>query len=87
MTTITELPDVRPSAPSAPSTPSGPGTLSPRRVAVATLALAVGGFTIGTTEFVTMGLLPEMADGVGVSIPQAGHVISAYALGSSSGRR
>ena len=50
-------------------------------MAVATLALAVGGFTIGTTEFVTMGLLPEMADGVGVSIPQAGHVISAYALG------
>jgi DHA1 family inner membrane transport protein len=41
----------------------------------------VGGFTIGTTEFVTMGLLPDMADGVGVSIPRAGHVISAYALG------
>ncbi len=41
----------------------------------------MGGFTIGTTEFVTMGLLPEMAHGVAVSIPQAGHVISAYALG------
>jgi DHA1 family inner membrane transport protein len=47
----------------------------------ATVALAVGGFAIGTTEFVTMGLLPEVADGVGVSIPQAGHVISLYALG------
>ena len=47
----------------------------------ATVALAMGGFAIGTTEFVTMGLLPEMAHGVGVSIPQAGHVISAYALG------
>jgi MFS transporter, DHA1 family, inner membrane transport protein len=54
---------------------------SPRAVALAILALSVGGFTIGTTEFVTMGLLPEMAAGVGVSIPQAGHVISAYALG------
>ncbi len=51
------------------------------RVGLATLALAVGGFAIGTTEFVTMGLLPDMARGVGVSIPTAGHVISAYALG------
>ncbi|MQW75946.1 MFS transporter [Nocardioides sp. dk4132] len=41
----------------------------------------MGGFTIGTTEFVTMGLLPQVADGVGVSIPTAGHTISAYALG------
>ena len=45
------------------------------------LALATGGFAIGTTEFVTMGLLPEVAEGVSVSIPEAGHVISAYALG------
>ncbi len=48
---------------------------------LATIALAMGGFAIGTTEFVTMGLLPEMARGVDVSIPMAGHVISAYALG------
>ena len=47
----------------------------------AVLALATGGFAIGTTEFVTMGLLPDIADGVGVSIPTAGHVISAYAVG------
>ena len=47
----------------------------------AILALAMGGFAIGTTEFVTMGVLPEIAAGVGVSIPEAGHVISAYALG------
>ena len=61
---------------------SGPlGSVSGRTVALAILALSVGGFTIGTTEFVTMGLLPEMAAGVGVSIPSAGHVISAYALG------
>jgi DHA1 family inner membrane transport protein len=44
-------------------------------------ALATGGFAIGTTEFVTMGLLPQIAAGVGVSIPTAGHVISAYAVG------
>ena len=41
----------------------------------------MGGFAIGTTEFVSMGLLPQLADGVGVSIPTAGHVISAYAIG------
>ncbi len=41
----------------------------------------MGGFAIGTTEFVSMGLLPQLAHGVGVSIPTAGHVISAYAVG------
>jgi DHA1 family inner membrane transport protein len=50
-------------------------------VALAVLALATGGFAIGTTEFVTMGLLPQIAAGVDVSIPTGGHVISAYALG------
>nr|WP_246214659.1 MFS transporter [Modestobacter muralis] len=48
---------------------------------MAIVALALGGFAIGTTEFVTMGLLPDIADGVQASIPSAGHVISAYALG------
>src|SRR6476469_10464346 len=52
-----------------------------RRFLPAMLALGMGGFTIGTTEFVAMGLLPEIADGVQVSIPSAGHLISAYALG------
>jgi DHA1 family inner membrane transport protein len=56
-------------------------TLSTGRVVAAVAALAVGGFAIGTTEFVTMGLLPDMAAGVGIDIPTAGHVISAYALG------
>jgi MFS transporter, DHA1 family, inner membrane transport protein len=41
----------------------------------------MGAFTIGTTEFVTMGLLPQIARGVDVSIPSAGHLVSAYALG------
>ncbi|GAB4080989.1 MFS transporter [Modestobacter muralis] len=57
-------------------------TLPATRTAVlAIVALALGGFAIGTTEFVTMGLLPDIADGVQASIPSAGHVISAYALG------
>lgn len=51
------------------------------RLRVALTALALGGFAIGTTEFVTMGLLPQIAGGVGITIPTAGHVVSAYALG------
>ena len=47
----------------------------------AELALAVGGFGIGTGEFVMMGLLPDVAGNFSVSIPAAGHIISAYALG------
>lgn len=47
----------------------------------AMLALGIGSFAIGTGEFVIMGLLPEVAQDLGVTIPQAGHVISAYALG------
>src|SRR3954463_5571264 len=48
---------------------------------LAVLALAMGGFAIGTTEFMVMGLLPQVADGVAVSIPTGGHLISAYAVG------
>jgi DHA1 family inner membrane transport protein len=47
----------------------------------AEVALAVGGFGIGTGEFAMMGLLPNVAADFGVSVPTAGHVISAYALG------
>ena len=53
----------------------------PRHATLATIALILGGVAIGTTEFVTMGLLPEIAEGVGVDIPTAGHTISAYAAG------
>jgi len=45
------------------------------------IALAVGAFGIGTTEFAPMGLLPVIADGVSVSIPTAGLLVSAYAIG------
>ncbi|MEW2612443.1 MFS transporter [Streptomyces sp. NPDC047880] len=48
---------------------------------LALLALAVGAFGIGTTEFVMMGLLPDVADDLNISIPGAGHLVSAYALG------
>ncbi|GAB3501095.1 MFS transporter [Amycolatopsis cihanbeyliensis] len=48
---------------------------------VALLALAVGAFGIGTTEFVMMGVLPQAAADFGVSIPTAGYLISGYALG------
>lgn len=45
------------------------------------LPLALGGLTIGITEFVVMGLLPDIALDLGISIPEAGYLISAYALG------
>lgn len=47
----------------------------------ALIALAIGGFGIGMTEFVIMGILPDVAGDLGVSIPEAGHFIAAYALG------
>ncbi|QAT83207.1 major facilitator family transporter [Corallococcus coralloides] len=47
----------------------------------ALLALSLGGFGIGTTEFATMGILPRIASGLGTTIPLSGHVITAYALG------
>ncbi|MFB6611490.1 MFS transporter [Agromyces sp. NPDC056379] len=68
----------------------GPTTLSPARIRFALLALALGGFAIGSTEFVAMGLLPNIAHDL---LPElsaqssadananAGWIISAYALG------
>ncbi len=54
---------------------------APYGVGLAELALAMGGLALGTGEFAAMGLLPSVANGVGVSIPNAGHLISAYAVG------
>jgi DHA1 family inner membrane transport protein len=59
--------------------PGGDRTRLP--VGLSLFALAVGTFGIGTTEFVIMGLLPQVAAGLGVTVPEAGHLISAYALG------
>ena len=55
-----------------------PRTVHPGIVHV---ALAMGGFAIGTTEFATMSLVPFFSRDLGISAPTAGHVISAYALG------
>ncbi|MFJ6097035.1 MFS transporter [Williamsia muralis] len=68
------------STPVSTANPQGwRGRRGSRRNAV--LALALGAFGIGTTEFVAMGLLPSIADSLGTTEPTAGHVISAYALG------
>ncbi len=52
---------------------------------VSLLALALSAFAIGTTEFVIMGLLPNVANDLQVSIPLAGWLISGYALGVAIG--
>ncbi|MBV7472509.1 MFS transporter [Pseudoxanthomonas sp. PXM05] len=51
------------------------------RMRLPLVALAVSAFAIGTTEFVVMGLLPQMARDLDVSIPSAGMLVSGYALG------
>jgi len=70
-TAMTEA--VLPTRPTADAPPMG--------VAAAEISLALGGFALGTGEFASMGLLPDVARSVDVSIPVAGHMISAYALG------
>ncbi|EMY35959.1 efflux protein [Arthrobacter crystallopoietes BAB-32] len=63
------------------SAQSRPSTARAVPVTAAIIALAAGGFGIGTTEFAIMGLLQNVAEGLQVSIPQSGQLISAYALG------
>jgi DHA1 family inner membrane transport protein len=65
----------------APSVPVSSVAPQPSVLKLAILALALGGFGIGTNEFVAMGLLPEIASSLKITEPTAGHVISAYALG------
>src|SRR5699024_8729158 len=62
-------------------THTGEHRLAGTRLGLALFAMAIGGFAIGTTEFATMGLLPQIADGTGVSGPRAGRLVSVYALG------
>lgn len=52
-----------------------------RLLGMAIFSLAMGGFGIGVTEFTMMGLLKEVEQGLNISTPEAGHLISAYALG------
>ncbi|WP_022881625.1 MFS transporter [Gryllotalpicola ginsengisoli] len=70
--------------------PGGPTQLSPARIRFALIALAIGGFAIGSTEFVAMGLLPDIAHAMLPGVwarsheaanAQAGLMVSAYALG------
>ncbi|MCA8278187.1 MFS transporter [Burkholderia cepacia] len=49
------------------------------------LALAISAFAIGTTEFIIMGLLPEVAHDLAVSLPSAGLLVTGYALGVAAG--
>ncbi len=51
------------------------------QVRLVLIALAMGGFAIGTTEFAAMSLLPYFAHTFGITEPTAGHAISSYALG------
>lgn len=79
MTTVT--PEPTQPASDVPATTADGSPYDAKRFVLALLALAMGGFAIGTTEFVSMGLLPQMARATDVSIPSAGHAISAYAVG------
>ena len=49
------------------------------------LALAMGTLALGMTEFVMMGILADVARSLSISIPKAGHLVSAYALGVTCG--
>lgn len=69
------------SSPAATTTAARPDTERTTWHIPAIIALAAGGFGIGTTEFVTMGLLPDIAGAFSITEPTAGHAVSAYALG------
>ncbi|AXK47019.1 MFS transporter [Brachybacterium saurashtrense] len=66
---------------SLPTPSASTAPLSRGRLRLVILAMAMGAFAIGTTEFASMGLLPQIADDLEVSIPQAGMLITLYALG------
>jgi len=55
--------------------------LNPRQRTLVLLALSLGGFAIGTSEFASMGLMLEISRGLAISETQVGHLISAYAIG------
>lgn len=63
------------------SAPTSSQPFSRFKVRLIEFALALGGFGIGTGEFAIMGLMPNVAQDLGVTEPQVGHLISAYALG------
>ena len=62
------------------------GTVTEKeRFPISLFSLTVGAFAIGMTEFVIMGILPNVADDLNVSISQAGQLITGYALGVAFG--
>ena len=60
---------------------SAAAPITSRNLAMAIISLAMGGVGIGVTEFTMMGLLKEVEQGLRISTPEAGHLISAYAMG------
>ncbi|MBW8300482.1 MAG: MFS transporter, partial [Hydrogenophaga sp.] len=78
---MTDCTALRPELGTGADTAAAAPALTPLMMILIEIALAAGGFGIGTGEFVIMGLLPEVATTYGVSVPDAGRVISAYALG------
>lgn len=78
---MTDCTALRPELGTGAETAAAAPALTPLMMILIEIALAAGGFGIGTGEFVIMGLLPEVATTYGVSVPEAGRVISAYALG------
>src|SRR6218665_1966203 len=63
------------------TTDSAPSPDAPRNATLPLPALTIGAFGIGTTEFGPMGMLLTIAEGVNVSVPSAGLLVSAYAVG------
>jgi DHA1 family inner membrane transport protein len=66
---------------SSPSPTAAAAPAPPRGLPIAILALAIAAFAIGSTEFTIIGLLPEVSEDLDVSIPTAGLLVSAYAIG------
>lgn len=70
-----------PSAEPTAAAPSTPETIPPTRMPLAVYILGLSVFALGTSEFMLSGLLPPIAEDMNVSIPRAGLLISAFAIG------
>lgn len=70
-----------PASTTSPNTTAVEPQYTRREVALAIVALSIGGFAVGVTEFAIMGLQLEAVADLGITIPQAGMLISAYAVG------
>src|SRR5438445_8809640 len=79
------LPLRRTCAPHAQASPISLSFFKNNIMRLPLLALAAAAFGIGTTEFVIMGLLPDVAADLGVSAPAAGMLVSGYAIGVAVG--